>query len=305
MKTVKYNYLLKRCIGLLFVLLMSCGQQENSETFDTPVSGSDTVYIEEALFPYFLKVKPIYDSVFEHAKITLIPVNARRAMALLFADSANCVILARDYLHDEDSIMKSLSLPFKQIEIAKDGLVFYVRRSLNIDTVNIIQIKDILQGMSKFSLQNIGFENAFHIASKQSSEYANVLSNFTEISQPFRAGFKFHDNRDSLKQYIRNHDAIGIGFMSDILKDSSLKPLRIGYTDTTNKRIPPQIVHPGFIVQNMYPLVVPIFAYMKNEKQNLAWGFATFMEKDPSVQKILLNEGVVPSHARYNLIRED
>jgi len=64
-------------------------------------------------------------------------------------------------------------------------------------------------------------------------------------------------------------------------------------------------VHPGFIVQNMYPLIVPIFAYMKSEKQNLAWGFATFMEKDPEVQKILLKEGIVPTHARYNLIRED
>jgi hypothetical protein len=93
--------------------------------------------------------------------------------------------------------------------------------------------------------------------------------------------------------------------MSDILKDSTLKAIRIGYNDSSGKRIPPQIVHPGFIVQNMYPLVLPIFAYTKNEKKDLAWGFATFIEKDPSIQKVLLNKGIVPSHARYNLIQED
>ena len=117
--------------------------------------------------------------------------------------------------------------------------------------------------------------------------------------------FKQYENRDSLKAYVRSSKSIGIGLMSDILKDSTLKAIRIGYTDSTGKRVAPQIVHPGFIVQNMYPLVLPIFAYVKNEKKDLAWGFATFMEKDPSIQKVLLNKGIIPSHAKYNLIQEE
>jgi hypothetical protein len=87
-----------------------------------------------------------------------------------------------------------------------------------------------------------------------------------------------------------------------LLRICTLKAIRIGYTDSTGRRIAPQIVHPGFIVQNMYPLILPIFAYVKSEKKDLVWGFATFMEKDPSIQKVLLNKGIVPSHAKYNLI---
>lgn len=291
---------------LISFLFISCDQEKQLEDIDTPVSGTDTVYVEDILYPYLSAAKPRYDSVFENAQITLISVNARRGMSLLFADSANCVILSRDYLKDEDSIITTLKLPFKQIELAKDGLVFFVNTSIPIDTLNIEQLRNFINGASINSVQKSSvLTEGLIIPSMQSSEYAALLHYFSKNDRPLPIKTTIIDDRNELKKYIREHKAIAIGMMSDILKDSSLKPIRIGYIDTSNKRIPPQIVHPGFIVQNMYPLIVPIFAYMKNEQQNLAWGFATFIEKDPAVQKILLKEGIVPTHARYNLIRED
>lgn len=288
------------------MFLSSCEEPKNRQVIESPVAGKDTIYVEDVLFSYFMEAKPKYDSVFEDAEITLLPVNARRGMSLLFSDTASCVILARDYLRDEDSIVKSMSLPFKKIEIAKDGLVFFVSKDIPLDTLNLKQLESIMAGTSINTIQkNAVLEEALCIPSMQSSEYAGLLKYFYKGSNAITATLKQFENRDSLKIHVRNGKAMGIGLMSDILKDSSLKAIRIGYTDTTGRRVAPQVVHPGFIVQNMYPLVLPIFAYTKNEKQNLAWGFATFMEKDPNIQKVLLNKGIVPSHAIYNLIQED
>lgn len=288
------------------MFLSSCEEPKTRQIIESPVAGKDTIYVEDVLFSYFMEAKPKYDSVFEDAEITLLPVNARRGMSLLFSDTASCVILARDYLRDEDSIVKSMSLPFKKIEIAKDGLVFFVSKDIPLDTLNLKQLESIMAGTSINTIQkNAVLEEPLCIPSMQSSEYAGLLKYFYKGSNAITATLKQFENRDSLKKHVRNTKAIGIGLMSDILKDSSLKAIRIGYTDSTGRRVAPQVVHPGFIVQNMYPLVLPIFAYTKNEKQNLAWGFATFMEKDPNIQKVLLNKGIVPSHAIYNLIQED
>jgi hypothetical protein len=291
----------------MLIILASCEEnQQQQQSLESPIAGSDTIYIEDVLFPYFLEAKPKYDSVFENANITLLPIQARRGMALLFSDSASCVILARDYLKDEDSIVRAMSLQHQKIEIAKDGLVFFVSKSINLDTFNLVQLTEFMQGKVSISqITKISLESSVCLPSMQSSEYAGLLKYFATKNGRISAPLKHFENRDSLKAYIQSHAAMGIGLMSDVLKDSSLKAIRIGYNDSTGKRIAPQIVHPGFIVQNMYPLILPIFAYTKTEKQNLAWGFATFMEKDPSIQKVLLNKGIVPSHAKYNLIRED
>jgi len=286
--------------------MSSCTEDRQQQTYESPVAGKDTIYVEDVLYPYFLEAKPKYDSVFENAEITLISVNARRGMSLLFSDTASCVILARDYLRDEDSIVKSMSLPFQKIEIAKDGLVFFVSKDIPIDTMNLSQLEGMLSGTSINAIQKkVVFDEALCIPSMQSSEYAGLLKYFSKGNSALSSTFKQYENRDSLKAQVRRSKSIGIGLMSDILKDSTLKAIRIGYTDSTGKRVAPQIVHPGFIVQNMYPLVLPIFAYVKNEKKDLAWGFATFMEKDPTIQKVLLNKGIIPSHAKYNLIQEE
>jgi|GEM_PF-553064 len=295
------------CFAVISTMFMSsCTEDRQQQTYESPVAGKDTIYVEDVLYPYFLEAKPKYDSVFENAEITLIPVNARRGMSLLFSDTASCVILARDYLRDEDSIVKSMSLPFQKIEIAKDGLVFFVSKDIPIDTMNLSQLEGMLSGTSINAIQKkVVLDEALCIPSMQSSEYAGLLKYFSKGNSALSSTFKQYENRDSLKAQVRRSKSIGIGLMSDILKDSTLKAIRIGYTDSTGKRVAPQIVHPGFIVQNMYPLVLPIFAYVKNEKKDLAWGFATFMEKDPSIQKVLLNKGIIPSHAKYNLIQEE
>lgn len=295
------------CFTVISTMFMSsCTEDRQQQNYESPVAGKDTIYVEDVLYAYFMEAKPKYDSVFENAEITLIPVNARRGMSLLFSDTASCVILARDYLRDEDSIVKSMSLPFQKIEIAKDGLVFFVSKDIPIDTMNLSQLEEMLSGTSINAIQKkVVLDEALCIPTMQSSEYAGLLKYFSKGNSALSVTFKQYENRDSLKAQVQNSKSIGIGLMSDILKDSTLKAIRIGYTDSTGKRVAPQIVHPGFIVQNMYPLVLPIFAYVKNEKKDLAWGFATFMEKDPSIQKVLLNKGIIPTHAKYNLIQEE
>jgi hypothetical protein len=143
------------------------------------------------------------------------------------------------------------------------------------------------------------------IPGAQSSEYANSISFFPQISKTAKDIAKFNNSKDSIVFEVLKGKSIGLGYLSYIQKNPLLKSLRIGYIDSLGNRIPPQIVHQGFIIQKKYPFEIPIIAYLKEKRQNLPWGFATFMEKDPNIQKVLLDCGLIPVFAKYNLIQED
>ena len=75
--------------------------------------------------------------------------------------------------------------------------------------------------------KNTVLEESLCIPSMQSSEYAGLLKYFYKGSNAISAKLKQFENRDSLKMHVRNGNAMGIGLMSDILKDSTLKAIRI------------------------------------------------------------------------------
>ena len=176
MKDIVFRYIFVCFVVISTIFMASCTEDKQQQNYNSPVAGKDTIYVEDVLYPYFLEAKPKYDSVFENAEITLISVNARRGMSLLFSDTASCVILARDYLKDEDSIVKSMSLPFQKIEIAKDGLVFFVSKAIPMDTLNLSQLEEMFSGISINSIQKkVVLDEVLCIPSMQSSEYAGLL----------------------------------------------------------------------------------------------------------------------------------
>jgi ribosome recycling factor len=126
-----------------------------------------------------------------------------------------------------------------------------------------------------------------------------------QLSKTAKDIAKFNNSKDSIVFEVLKGKSIGLGYLSYIQKNPLLKSLRIGYLDSLGNRIPPQIVHQGFIIQKKYPFEIPIIAYLREKRQNLPWGFATFIEKDPNIQKVLLDCGLIPVFAKYNLIQED
>jgi ABC-type phosphate transport system substrate-binding protein len=294
---------------VLSVMLISCesNDKQSDSTIESPLRGSDTVYCDESIFTCINNAMPIYQKAFPDAHITLFSKNARSSMAELFSEKTKSIIVARNYLSDEDSLLKQSGYSFQKIHIANDGLVFFVSKEFPIDTLNINQLTEYISGKNRLSFYfpKLNSEPLLLIPGAQSSEYANSISFFPQISKTAKDIAKFNNSKDSIVFEVLKGKSIGLGYLSYIQKNPLLKSLRIGYIDSLGNRIPPQIVHQGFIIQKKYPFEIPIIAYLKEKRQNLPWGFATFMEKDPNIQKVLLDCGLIPVFAKYNLIQED
>lgn len=294
---------------VLSILLISCesNDKQSDSTMESPLRGSDTVYCDESIFTCINNAMPIYQKAFPDAHITLFSKNARSSMAELFSEKTKSIIVARNYLSDEDSLLKQSGNSFQKIHIANDGLVFFVSKEFPIDTLNINQLTEYISGKNRLSFYfpKLNSEPLLLIPGAQSSEYANSISFFPQLSKTAKDIAKFIDSNDSIVFEVLKGKSIGLGYLSYIQKNPLLKSLRIGYIDSLGNRIPPQIVHQGFIIQKKYPFGIPIIAYLREKRQNLPWGFATFMEKDPNIQKVLLDCGLIPVFAKYNLIQED
>lgn len=294
---------------VLSILLISCesNDKQSDSTMESPLRGSDTVYCDESIFTCINNAMPIYQKAFPDAHITLFSKNARSSMAELFSEKTKSIIVARNYLSDEDSLLKQSGNSFQKIHIANDGLVFFVSKEFPIDTLNINQLTEYISRKNRLSFYfpKLNSEPLLLIPGAQSSEYANSISFFPQLSKTAKDIAKFNDSKDSIVFEVLKGKSIGLGYLSYIQKNPLLKSLRIGYIDSLGNRIPPQIVHQGFIIQKKYPFGIPIIAYLREKRQNLPWGFATFMEKDPNIQKVLLDCGLIPVFAKYNLIQED
>jgi len=290
-------------------MLISCesNDKQSDSTIESPLRGSDTVYCDESIFTCINNAMPIYQKAFPDAHITLFSKNARSSMAELFSEKTKSIIVARNYLSDEDSLLKQSGNSFQKIHIANDGLVFFVSKEFPIDTLNINQLTEYISGKNRLSFYfpKLHSEPLLLIPGAQSSEYANSISFFPQLSKTAKDIAKFNNSKDSIVFEVLKGKSIGLGYLSYIQKNPLLKSLRIGYLDSLGNRIPPQIVHQGFIIQKKYPFEIPIIAYLREKRQNLPWGFATFIEKDPNIQKVLLDCGLIPVFAKYNLIQED
>lgn len=294
-------------IILLLLVIIGCDDtpKHNEQLAETVRVGTVEFECDESIYSLIKAIQPVYDTAFPEAKIILKPTQARRAMAALFALKARGIIMARDYTRDEDSVLKAYKrTPHPRFLLAKDALVFFVTKNFPLDTISKYQLVEILRNPKQTFKQYFPFlpsEPTLVITTDQSSEFANIVQLVANNIFPMRY-FRNVGSPDSVCLVVKNTFSIGVGYLSQIVKDTSLKALMIGYDDSTGEHIWPKPVHQSYIVMEKYPFIVSIFGYLQEERQNLPWGFLTFYRTDPRIQQYFLNAGIVPGFGKFNLI---
>lgn len=293
-------------------LLCSCGgdehQYQTTASKETVNSGEATILCDETIMPLISAAKPYYDSAFPNAKITLQPTNAREAMRQLFSGKARGIIIARDYLRDEDSIMQMHNIAKHQrFLFAIDGLVLFAKKDSPIDTLSEEQLAAAMNSRLPIFTQppfRFKIEPSFAIENSMSSLFGNIMNEFSGGRSTIRP-MKFFATADSVANYVKHtNGTIGFGYMSKFGKDTSIKLIRIGFSDSIGRRVYPQVVHPGNIVRGKYPFSVNYYGYLLENKMNLPWGFFTFMRTDKRVQQSFLDAGIAPAFAKLELIEQ-
>ncbi|MCB0701663.1 MAG: hypothetical protein R2863_02385 [Candidatus Kapaibacterium sp.] len=294
------------------VLFTSCDNKyeaKDPDDLETINSGKLTVYCDELTKPILDSAFNLYTKEYQKVELTTVYANSRNVMSQLLSKEARVIVNARDYLTDEDSLMKVYNIEnHKRFIIAYDALVYFTNKNFPVDTLNANQIANsILLGKELNSTTaGLNFEPSYATLDQYSSVYANFNSMIVK-DNPLKRKVELFDNIDALKKHVAaNNSIIGICFLSQIINEENFKMIRLGFdSDSLNQYITPKPVHQGYIVQDLYPYKVPYYTYLLEDRQNLPFWFGTFLAKQESVQRLFLDKGIVPAFARIKLKYEE
>lgn len=306
--------------AVLLFTVVSCDNdkyQGKTEDVESMNSGRLTAYVDDAIFYMLDSVIRMYDHDYPNVKLTIEVVNARTAMSKLLAAETRISVIARDYLPDEDSLMKKFEVPLHQrMPIAQDALVIIANNEFRLDTVNSSQLTAALtqkeNGLAK-AFPQIEIEPHYAVGDVNSSLFANFRK-MVANNKPIIRNMKYFSKPDSIIQYvIDNKYALGAIFLSDARKEivtGKVKPLAVGFINSEGKYIRPRVYsqfdYPtgilANVVQGLYPYPVTFWAYLLEDRRNLPWWFGAYLAKEAKIQKYFKELDLVPGHAKIKLI---
>lgn len=292
---------------MIGLIAESCGPADSSST-ESAVSGNVTVLVDE-------EIRPLLDSiVIYHARenpkatITLSALPASAIMHSMIDRKDRVAIVARGYTYQEDSLMSAAQIDtVTRALVARDALVFFAAKTFPYDTMNAEHIRQWLSGTTGASASYPKLKKTPMFVlpgGSAGSVYGNISNVVLKGRQPATAMLAtVASHVDVVREVEQNPDLIGVGYLSQIRRDTSVKPLRLSYTAADGTHEWPKPVHPSYLMMGKYPFPVPIFAYVnsKPSQHDVAFGFMQFATRSNKAQYSLFNAGIEPAHAKITL----
>ncbi len=311
-KTMKSNILSSVVLPLMLAIgLVSCsdsGQKEASQT-ETALAGTISVSVDPEIIGLLGEAKALYDKAHPNATITLVSANVHTTMDRMLNHQERIAIIARDYTPSEDSaIANDPGDTLPRTLLGRDALVFFVAKDFPYDTMNSDHIRQWLGGESgvKVSYPKLASDPTFIISGDASgSIYGNIVNVVLGKKKlPSRQRIASVPDHDSVVRAVQSvRGSIGVGYMSQVLRDTSVKPLRLSYTNADGSHEWPKPVHLSYLIMGKYPFPVPIWVYLRDlpNQYNLPSGFMQYMTRNGDALKTLFAAGIEPAYAKFSL----
>jgi len=306
------NKFLLLIILTVSLLTLSCEEKPKpnptAEDLETAFAGTATIAVDAMIADAIQTPKKMFDTAFPDAKISLETLSARSAMSKLLNRSSRGIIVARDYLKDEDSLMKAFGVQaHDKFKVAEDALVLIVSPTFPLDTINDVQLKNI------FSKKEVTFQSLFpslqtepsiYCVEPNSSVYANALNFLFSLKEPTKT-INYVNTLEEVLSNVEKGNAIGITYLSAVaMQPQRCKMLKIGFSDTSGY-VSPKPVHQSYIVMRKYPYIINWYCYQLDSRRNFIWSFFTYLSREGKAQRTFLERGIVPAHAKFELILQD
>lgn len=296
-------------LGLILVAA-SCGGdgQPGKPSAESAVSGDVTLWVDE-------EIRPLMDSILiyharenPNATVTVQTLAATGIMHKMISRTERVAIVARDFTPEEDSLIGAAELDtVARALVARDALVFFADKSFPYDTMNAEHLRLWLAGNTSpaASYPKLNRAPVFVVpGGSAGSVYGNITNVVLRGRQPATSMLAtVARHTDVVQEVKRNSSLIGVGYLSQIRRDTSVKPLRLSYTAADGTHEWPKPVHPAYLIMGKYPFPVPIFAYVtsKPSQHDVAFGFMQFATRSNKAQYSLFNAGIEPAHAKITL----
>lgn len=293
---------------LLTIFLTSCNEKPKDPNAETLFSGSLTLYCDDEVSGLIKSHIDTFTLKNQGAKVDFVSAPSRKCMAELFANKARLIISARDYLYDEDSIMKANNVAkHTTLPIAIDAMVFYVPKSFAYDTISASSLKEVFtNGASLSDYWKTAGELTVCMPEPNSSVHGNLIK-FCGDGKKIKAGVKirYFKGADSVRAAVNaNKGYVGVGYLSQLVNDTTrFKMVSVGFVDSLGDYRMLK-VHQSTVYRQLYPYAVPINAYLLSKDRNFAFGCASYLAYETSPQYSFLQLGIVPAYAKIQLVEQ-
>jgi hypothetical protein len=258
-------------------------------------------------------LQPLYVREHPKAEITFREAVADEAMNAMLNRTERIAIVARSYTPVENDLRSEAgadSLP--RALMAMDALVVVVPKAFPYDTMNAEHIRAWLQGNNTVlaSYPKLAQNPQFVVpGGAEGSIYGNVVNTVLGGKQPAKGTVASVATRDTLKTVISSRigNYIGFGLLSQYVRDSSVKLLRLSYTDPVGQHVWPKPVQASYLMMRQYPFPVPVYVYLKRapSQRDLASGYMQFVTRSGKVQRKIFDWGIEPGYGKVTLYKED
>jgi ABC-type phosphate transport system substrate-binding protein len=300
-------------IALIFVVIVSACTTDRHDgdpsDYETAIRGTAEILCDEQIADLLLPAKALYDEAYPDARITLKSVSSAEATNDLIDHRTRAIIIARDWLPSEDSLITSDEGEggFPRTLIARDALVFFASKQFPLDTLNSEDIRAWLSGgvVDQAIYPSLRSKPVFVVPGSTSSVYGNIVNVVNKGIEPPPGSVSSLGGRDSVRAAVQSDPRlIGIGYLSQYHNDSSVKMLRLSYVDDKGQYHRPKPVHAAYVIQGKYPFPVPIYVVLRDKASNysLPSGFMLYLARDPAAQRTFHEAGIEAGYAKYELI---
>jgi ABC-type phosphate transport system substrate-binding protein len=298
--------------AFLTIALTACSgssKQGADEPAETALSGTISVLVDPAIIDVLSGAKALYDKEHPDAKVTLVPTDVHVMMERMLNHEERIAIVARDYTPSEDSARADdPGDTLQRTLLARDAVVFFADKSFPYDTMNAEHLRMWLRGDRgvRASYPKLAKDPTFIVSGGSTgSLYGNIVNVVLGRREPARSMLASVGTFDSVVAAVKKMpQSIGVGYLSQVGRDTSVKPLRLSYTNADGTHEWPKPVHVSYLIMGKYPFPVPIYVYLRDRpnQYNLPSGFMQFMTRNGNAQKSILTAGIEPGYGKFNLI---
>ncbi|MBI2793555.1 MAG: substrate-binding domain-containing protein [Ignavibacteria bacterium] len=296
------------------LFVYACAQETTTDNkpSETAIRGSVEILCDEQIVDLMGPSKILYDSVHPDAHVTLTPINALDAADALIRHDARAIVIGRDWIPEEDTIIKNDKglEGYPRSMVARDALVFFASKKFPYDTMHADNLNSYIASgtFNSKAYPKLKKPPVLIVPGSNSSIYGNVVNMICKGKPPAKGIITSLGNREATMRRVGSDPGvIGIGLLSQFIRDTTVKLIRLSYTDSNGVYETPKPVHASYIVMGKYPYPVPIYIVLRENvgQYSLPSGYLLYVARDGKAQRTFLDAGIEPGYAKIELITED
>ncbi|MEZ4686509.1 MAG: substrate-binding domain-containing protein [Bacteroidia bacterium] len=279
---------------------------------ETQHRGDIYIAADETFRPIVETMVEVFQNTYQEATIRVMYLPGEEAIqAMLNSDSVRLVIAARELNRAEEQMLRQQGTSAKKMDLGRDAIALITHPSNPVKQLSAAQLRDVLSGkITKWNeLDPKGEDRKITVVfdDAQSSTMRFLVDNFMEGQAP--QGYQQGDN-PSVIDYVsdeKNKGAlgvIGLGWISDSDSQQSTgfmeKIQLLGlentedcpYTEEHGSYLQP---YQGPIKAGCYRLTRDLYAIHRETRNGLGTGFAWWMVRPETGQRVILKAGLVPA----------